>query len=108
MVTDLFFVARIRETARLAGVAVSFAKSQAEVERAVAPPPRLALVDLNAALDIDRALDALAGVPVIGYTTHAAAARTKVWHQRCDRVVTQETLTRALPDLLRRGMEAAS
>jgi len=108
VVTDLFFVARIRETARLAGIALTFAGSPADVERqATAPPPRLALVDLTAALDIDRVLDALAGVPVIGYTTHAAAARTKPWHARCGRVVTKETLTRELPELLRRGVETA-
>lgn len=106
VVTDLFFVARIRETARLAGVAVAFAKSQPDVERQAALSPRLALVDLTAALDLGQVLAALAGVPVIGYTTHAAAARTKPWHERCDRVVTKETLTRELPALLRRGVEA--
>lgn len=108
VVTDLFFVARIRETARLAGVTVAFAKSQSDVASAMATPPRLALVDLSVPLDIGGVLDTLAGVPVVGYTTHAAAGRTKPWHERCDRVVTKETLTRELPELLRRGVEAVS
>lgn len=108
VLTDLFFVARIRETARMAGVALTFARSHAEVVAAAALRPRLALVDLTSPLDLGPVLDVLAGVPVLGYTTHADAARTKPWHARCDRVVTKETLTRELPELLRRGLEATS
>lgn len=108
VVRDLFFVARIRETARLVGVPLTVARTAAEVEAAVPDPPRFALVDLTADLDHERILTALslAGVPVVGYTTHALAARTRPLHARCARVVTKETLTAELPTLLREGVAA--
>ena len=64
VVSDLFFVARIRETARLAGV------------------------------------------PVLGFTTHVLARQTEPWHARCARVVTKDALTQELPQLLRGGVGA--
>lgn len=105
VVKDLFFVARIRETARLAGVPLVFARSAEEVEAALAAPARFALVDLTAGFDHDRVLRAAeaARVPVLGFTTHAQARQTQPWHARCARVVTKETLTAELPALLREG-----
>lgn len=108
VVTDLFFVARIRETGRLAGVPVVFARSPEDLEAALGadPPPRLVLLDLTAPLDHDRllAVAGAAGRPVLGYTTHALARQTRPWHDRCGRVVTKETLTAELPALLREGV----
>src|SRR5262249_35370063 len=40
VVSDLFFVARIRETGRLAGVRVEFARTPAEIQAACPPPAR--------------------------------------------------------------------
>ena len=104
VVSDLFFVARIRETGRLAGVPVEFARTPEQVETAAAHAPRFALLDLTAGWDYERVLRALAGVPVLGFTTHALAAQTRPWHARCARVVTKETLTQELPQLLRDGV----
>src|SRR2546422_28583 len=56
VVGDLFFVARIRETGRLAGVTVEFARTPAEVEAALARGPRFVLVDLTAGYDYERML----------------------------------------------------
>jgi hypothetical protein len=105
VVKDLFFVARIRETARLVGVPLVFARTREEVEPAVAAGTRFALVDLTAALDLEGILASLAqaGVPVLAFTTHALARQTQQWHARCRRVVTKETLTRELGALLQRG-----
>lgn len=105
VVRDLFFVARIRETARLAGVPLVMARSAEEVE-AAAGGCRFVLLDLTGDVDQDRVLDAAAarGAPVLGFTTHAAARRTRPWHSRCARVVTKETLTAELPSLLREGV----
>ena len=47
-----------------------------------------------------------AGVPVLAFTTHAAARQTQPWHARCRRVVTKETLTQELPELLKSGVTA--
>jgi hypothetical protein len=106
VVKDLFFVARIRETARLCGVPLVFARSAEEAERAVGGGPRFVLLDLTAGFDharLFRATEA-AGRPVLGFTTHALARQTRPWHARCERVVTKETLTAELPALLREGL----
>lgn len=105
IVKDLFFVARIRETARLAGVALTFARSPEEIAYGVGGA-RFVLLDLTGAFDHDRILGAAeaAGTPVLGFTTHALARQTQGWHGRCARVVTKETLTAELPTLLREGV----
>ena len=108
VVSDLFFVARIRETGRLAGVPVEFARTPEQLEASLARGPRLVLIDLTAGYDYERLFTTLAGArsPVLGYTTHALARQTQTWHPRCDRVVTKETLTQELPRLLKEGVTA--
>jgi CheY-like chemotaxis protein len=106
VVKDLFFVARIRETARGAGVPLAFARSAAELEAALAGPVALVLMDLTMS-DWDygaffATIDRLTPRPrVLAYTTHVLAGATKPWHGRCDRVVTKETLTEELGQILR-------
>jgi hypothetical protein len=106
VVSDLFFVARIRETGRLAGVPVEFARTPEQVAASLARSPRLVLVDLTAGFDYESLFGALerARPPVLGFTTHALARQTQPWHARCDRVVTKETLTQELPRLLKEGV----
>lgn len=108
VVGDLFFVARIRETARLAGVPLEFAKTPVEVEAALGRTPRFVLLDLTAAHDYAKifALTDAAKVAVVAFTTHALARQTQPWHARCARVVTKETLTQDLPLLLKEGVSA--
>lgn len=115
VVRDLFFVARIRETARLVGTPLVFARTPAELTAALgseAPglAPGLVIVDLTTSgLDYDAIFDALAAapdVPVLGFTTHALARATQPLHARCRRVVTKETLTQELPALLQHGLAA--
>jgi hypothetical protein len=106
IVKDLFFVARIGETARLAGVPLDFAKTTDGLAGALASPPRFAIVDLTGGFDYEQVFSMLAAhrLPVLGFTTHALARQTQPWHSRCDRVVTKETLTAELPALLRDGV----
>lgn len=111
-VQDLFFVARIRETAHLVDTSVVFARTaeavRAELERAGVA---LVIVDLTAR-DIPHeaifaALESRAPrPPLLGFTTHALAAETKPLHARCDRVVTKDTLTKELAAILRDGIAA--
>ena len=110
VVKDLFFVARIRETARLAGVPLVFARTADELEAALPGGARLVLLDLTGGFDYDRVFAAVESVepaqrpPVLAFTTHALARTTQPWHSRCTRVVTKETLTQELPALLREGV----
>jgi len=110
VVKDLFFVARIRETARLVGVPLQFVRSADELGTALSSPPRFVLLDLTGGVDYDGVFSALDRLdparrpPVLGYTTHALAKQTQPWHARCRRVVTKETLTQELPTLLRDGV----
>jgi hypothetical protein len=111
VVRDLFFVARIRETARLVGTPLLFARGPEEVTAALGPePPALVIVDLTTGgWDYDAIFGALAAapdVPVLGFTTHALARSTQPLHARCRRVVTKETLTQELPALLQHGLAA--
>jgi hypothetical protein len=109
VVRDLFFVARIRESARLAGVPLEFARSPEDLAAALATRPRFVLLDLTGGFDHERvfaAVEAAGRPPVVGFTTHALARQTQPWHARCGRVLTKEALTRELPVLLRDGVAA--
>ncbi len=109
VVKDLFFVARIRETARLVGTDVTFARTPGEVHTALqAAPPALVILDLTTqGWDYEALFAALEGpaprVPVLGFTTHVLARQTQPLHARCSRVVTKDTFTRELGDILRHG-----
>lgn len=105
-VSDLFFVARVRETARMVSVPLEFARTADELRQALAAPAAFVLVDLTTGGDRRPILEvaAAAGTPVLGFTTHALAETTRPLHARCHRVVTKETLTRELPALLERGI----
>ena len=109
VVKDLFFVARIRETARLVGTEVTFARSPGDVRTALqGEPPALVILDLTTqGWDYEALFAALEApaprVPVLGFTTHVLARQTQGLHARCSRVVTKETLTQELGDILRHG-----
>jgi hypothetical protein len=112
VVKDLFFVARIRETARLTGVPLEFARTVEELETALAQGARFVLLDLTGGFDYVRLFSALEALeparrpPVLAFTTHALARSTQPWHEHCARVVTKETLTQELSALLRDGVTA--
>lgn len=108
---DLFFVARIRETARMVGTSLVFARAPHELASALAEAPDLVILDLTTdGWDYEALFAVLAAAspapPVLGFTTHALARATQPLHARCARVVTKETLTRELPELLKSGAAA--
>ena len=111
VVKDLFFVARIKETARLVGTPLVFARTPEDLESSLADAPDLVILDLTTGgWDYERFFSALESAtprpPVLGFTTHALAGATRPLHARCARVVTKETLTQELPELLRSGVAA--
>jgi hypothetical protein len=108
-VRDLFWSARIRETARLAARPLSIVRTPDELRAALEEAPAaLAIVDLTTpGWDYDALLAVVEASrprpPVLGFTTHALARQTQPYHARCDRVVTKETLTRELGEIMRHG-----
>jgi CheY-like chemotaxis protein len=111
VVKDLFFVARIRETARLTGTSVEFCRSPEELNTYLGSGriPNLVILDLTTpGWDYEALFARLEAHPfrraILAFTTHALARTTQRWHARCDRVVTKETLTQELPDLLTHGV----
>jgi DNA-binding NtrC family response regulator len=73
--------------------------------------PDLVILDLTTnGWDYEAFFAALESVsprpPVLGYTTHVLAKATQPLHGRCTRVVTKETLTQELPELLKSGVTA--
>ena len=111
---DLFFTARIGETGRLVGTAVEFVRRPEELESTLGKAaPELVIVDLTTPGWDYAGLFAVLErreprPPILGFTTHVLAKATQPWHPRCDRVVTKETFTQELPDILRHGLGARS
>ena len=111
VVKDLFFVARIKETARMVGTPLAFARTPEDLAAALADAPDLVIIDLTTGgWDYERFFAVLDGrTPrprVLGITTHVLARDTQPNHPRCNRVVTKEALTRELPELLKTGVAA--
>jgi CheY-like chemotaxis protein len=112
-VRDLLFSSRIGETARRLGYRFRAARSLDDLRAALESQPALVMIDLTSAdLDPDAALREIdaAGrhAPVLGWSTHALWKTSKPLHDRFDRVVTRETLTAELPEILRQFVEAGS
>jgi len=112
VVKDLFFVARIRETARLVGTELTFARTPEELEaRLRLELPAVVIIDLTTAgWDFGAFFDTLDAAspppPVLGFTTHVLARQTQPFHGRCRRVLTKEALTRELGRILAEGIAA--
>ena len=111
VVRDLFFVARIRETARMIGTSLVFARTPEDLKSSLLEAPGLVILDLTTnGWGYEAFFVALESVtprpPVLGFTTHALARATQPLHARCTRVVTKETLTQELPELLKSGIAA--
>jgi CheY-like chemotaxis protein len=99
--TDLFFASRIRSAASAAACTLQFVSS---VETAGAQAARLALVDLDAALDIStviRTLKASGVESVVAFGPHLDTARRKAARQAgADRVLAKSKFVTELPHLL--------
>jgi CheY-like chemotaxis protein len=109
-VDDVFFGAKIQETARHLNVPLSLVRSPEELAaQARSRRPALVIIDLNATgcrpLDAIRTLKAdpeLRDTPTLGFFSHvqqdlkAAAAEAG-----CDRVIARSAFTAELPQILR-------
>ena len=108
-VSDLFFQAKIAETAKHLGVDLVFARNfDLVMERVAAEPPALLILDLNS--DPCKPLEVLArlkadparqGVPVLAFLSHV---QTELKQQAaaagCDRILPRSTFSATLPEIL--------
>lgn len=117
LIDDLFFVAKVRETAKLAGVTLETAATgQALLQAAAASPGALILVDLNARHGALEALERLCasngharlpdgqGNPrrVIAFLSHVQTDLAERARQAgCQDVLPRSTFTQNLAEILR-------
>ncbi len=108
LVTDLFFTLKIGDTAKSVGLPIQFAGSAEEfLDSFQKTRPALVIADLTLnGIDVAALFEELAAdahqvtVPILGYTTHADWKRTGPLHDRCTKVVTKDTLSRSLAELM--------
>jgi len=104
---DLFFAARIAQTAALLGVGLQTVAPGQALELCRADPPDLVILDLEAAADsIElarriKADPALASVRLVGFCSHVAAALGESARQAgADQVLPRSAFTRRLAEIL--------
>ncbi|HXX93257.1 MAG TPA: hypothetical protein VEN81_06460, partial [Planctomycetota bacterium] len=105
-IPDLFFRAKVLETARTLSVELDVARDADEVlQRVRAEKPRLVLMDLQAAaLQPLETIPTLQGIPVIGYLAHEEVElREKALAAGCAEVLTKGQFSASLPAILRRA-----
>jgi CheY-like chemotaxis protein len=106
-IPDLFFRARVLETAKTLAVPVEVARDADELLRQVrAEKPRLVLMDLTAApVQPLETLRTLEGIPVVGFLPHEATElRDRALAAGCSEVLTKGQFSASLPTILRRAL----
>ncbi len=112
VVEDLFFLAKIRETARLLGVVLHCVRTPEEVKQQLDqnPPPNLVIVDLNGRQN--QPLELIAGLrrrpdykrtTLVGFLSHLQAElKQQAQAAGCDLVMPRSAFSQNLASLLRR------
>ncbi len=110
VVEDLFFVVKINDSAKRAGLTCEFVKDAAAVvEKAQAERPLMVIVDLNArsvnAVDLIaslRAVEALKGLSVIGFVSHVEGELKQRAQDAGATVLARSAFSANLPQILKR------
>ena len=106
-IPDLFFRAKVLETARTLAVTLGVARDADELlQQMRTEKPRLVLLDLQAAAmqPLDT-LVALEGIPVVGYLAHEMVElRDQALAAGCGEVLTKGQFSASLPSILRRAL----
>ncbi|MGH8058732.1 MAG: hypothetical protein ACREOH_16085 [Candidatus Entotheonellia bacterium] len=108
LVNDLFFLLKIRDTVTHVGYSMHVAGSVGEFfDKLARTCPSLIILDLTiSGVEIPPLLRQLRedphqrAIPVLAYTTHADWKRTAPLHAECSRVVTKDTLSHQMPELI--------
>ena len=109
VVPDLFFAAKIGETAKQVGAEVEFARSAEDLLRRAQEQPALIVLDLNAqGLDTVAAIERLKadvqarGLPLVGFVRHEMSALINSARQAgCEQVLSRNAFAKHLPEILR-------
>ena len=102
-VTDLFFIARITESAKFSEAKVIFNGNFEElVNRIDYQMPDGLLVDLNGFLTADQLQEIKSkyNIRIIGYLSHVQTEMRKIAEEICDQVLSQAEFTKNLAQLL--------
>lgn len=116
VVDDLFFVVKISDTAKRAGLICEFVKTaEAALEKAKAERPLMVIVDLNSrsvnAVDLIaklRAAEELKGLSVIGFVSHVEGELKQRAQDAGAMVLARSAFSTNLPQIMRRHGGAMS
>ncbi len=109
VVEDLFFLAKIQQTAQQVGVTTQAASPTSALQEIGELLPQAVILDLNhrsiSALDLVRALKVDPGtrsIPIIGFVSHVQSDRVSAARAAgCDQVMARSAFAQQLPELLR-------
>jgi CheY-like chemotaxis protein len=107
---DLFFMVKINESAKRAGLPIEFLKTEIDVLERAKTHPSLIIFDLNYqgidALKVVETLKADAatkGISLIGYLSHVQGElKVKAQAAGCDAVMPRSAFSQNLPQILKR------
>lgn len=111
VVDDLFFVVKINDAARRAGMVAEFLKSEdAVVEKAMAERPSMVIVDLNCGsvapvqlIEALRSKPELKNVSVVAFVSHIQGElKMQAQNAGADMVLARSAFSLNLPQILRR------
>jgi CheY-like chemotaxis protein len=119
VVDDLFFVVKINEAARRAGMLAEFLKSENSlVEKALAEPPSMIVIDLNCSslapvslIETLRSKPELKNVSVVAFVSHIQGElKMQAQNAGADMVLARSAFSLNLPQILRRhaGMSSVA
>ncbi len=109
VVPDLFFAAKIGETAKHVGAEIEFVRSAEDLLRRAREQPALIVLDLNAeGLDAVAAIERLKadgqadGLPLVGFVKHEMSELIESARQAgCEQVLSRNAFAKHLPAILR-------
>jgi CheY-like chemotaxis protein len=112
---DLFFMVKINESAKLAGIPVEFVKSEIDAIEKAREGPSVILIDLNfGGIDAVGLITRLKGaaetkaVPLIGYISHVQVElKQRAQAAGCDMVIARSAFSQNLLQILKRHRGAA-
>src|SRR5712691_5427311 len=116
VVEDLFFTVKIKESAKRAGLAIEFVKSEKDAVERAKTNPALIIIDLNChGFDPLKLVGTLKsspetkGISLIGYLSHAQGElKQQAQAAGCDTVMPRSAFSQNLPQILKRVVGHAS